>query len=80
MSCYFCDEGKDKNICIECIKNENKVNIWHLFFIIPAICKIAINKYDEERIIRKYFELTRKNIKIEEIKHIIISEFENENR
>ena len=78
MSCYFCDGGRDRNLCIDCLKNENKVNIWHLFSIIPVVCRKTLDRYDEERIIRRYYELKRKNLDIKEINHIIISEFKNE--
>ena len=75
----FC-EGFDIDsglICVQCMKNEDKLNIFHLFNCIEMLTLKKVRSFKEMKQIEKeYYKLKKQGKDIKEITHIIISEFE----
>lgn len=78
--CIFCnrDEGEriggEKTICIECMKNEDKLNIFHLLHNIAIITQKNVSEREVEN---KYFKLKGKKIDTKEIMDRIIDTYRN---
>jgi len=51
--CIFCD-GKDMDICSECLKNEEKIKIWHRLIV----CRMDFFR-DKKEIKKEYKNLMK---------------------
>ena len=70
------EEG-ERTICINCIQNTDKLNIFHLLNCINILAETKVMNEDIKGIKDRYFELKKKKLNVGEIYNIIIEEFKN---
>ena len=74
--CIFCDrDWKDKTICINCLRDDNKLSVFHLLQNIEVIHNTKISVTKTKNIIDEYYRLIKTKTQ-KEAYRIIISKYD----
>lgn len=74
--CIFCSEDMERTICVNCLRDEDKLNVFQLITCIDILAEKKVMNEEIKDIKDRYFELKKKKLNVGEIYHIIIKEFE----